>query len=519
MANILMKSNELREKFLEFFEKRGHKVIPSSSLVPENDPSVLFTTAGMQQFKRYYTNPSDAPAPKIVTCQKCIRTGDIEEVGDDTHLTFFEMLGNFSFGYPEKEGSYFKEKAIKLGWEFLTEELKIEKKRIHSTYFEGKTEIPADEESLKILQEIEGLEEIKPQGFDDNFWSLGTEGSPGGPTVEYYIDGIEVWNLVFNEFNFINGKYEPSQHKGVDTGMGLERLLTVINGKKDVYETDLFEPIISKVYDELPLDPSRDVEYARIVADNLKASVMIANEGILPGKNREEYVLRRLIRNAIDHCDLKEYPEWIKPVIESAIDVYCEAEDFASLLANKGKIFEVVFEEAKKYSEILVSAEKLLNKKENFSEKDAAYLHQTLGIPFGLYNDYSIMKQTKKLSYEKFLEYEQKHQALSRTASAGMFKGGLADSGEQAIKYHTATHLLQQALREVLGDHVAQKGSNINVERMRFDFTHPDKMTPEQIKKVENIINEKIEADLPVTMAEMSPEEAKKSGAIGLFEH
>lgn len=492
-------------------------MIPSASLVPENDPSVLFNTAGMQQFKRFYTKPDEAPTSKIVTCQKCIRTGDIEEVGDDTHLTFFEMLGNFSFGYPEKEGSYFKEDAIKFAWEFLTEELKIKKGRIHATYFEGKKDIPADEESLKILQKIEGLIEIKPQGFDNNFWSLGTEGSPGGPTVEFYVDDIEVWNLVFNEYVLIDGKYQETKFKGVDTGMGLERLLAVINGEESAYETDLFESNIEKT------EKLSDKEYAdhqkefRVIADHIKTAVFAISDYILPSNKDAGYIVRRLIRRAIVKANqLGIESDIASKLADSIFEIYEGVYSF-----TKDRVKSELGKEEKKFRKTLKEGLSKINSDEELTGKDLFDLYQSFGLPMEVSLEEAKNKNIK-INDSAIEEYNKSmlgHQELSRTASAGMFKGGLADSGEEAIKYHTATHLLQQALKDVLGESVGQKGSNINAERMRFDFTYPDKMTPEQIKEVENIVNEKIKDDLLITMEEMSPEEAKESGAIGLFEH
>ena len=244
-----MKSSDLRTKFLNYFKDNEHTIMTSASLLPEGDSSVLFNTAGMQPFKKYYIDPEEAPASRVTTSQKCIRTGDIAEVGDDTHLTFFEMLGNFSFGYPTKEGSYFKEEAIKFAWTFLTETLGVKPSRIYATYFSGSEGIIEDTQSLNILKTIKDLHKIVPQGAEDNFWSLGTENSPGGPTVEFYIDGVEVWNLVFNEYVFTSGKFMPSVFKGIDTGMGFERLLASLNDANSVYDTDLLEPIIVKIKD------------------------------------------------------------------------------------------------------------------------------------------------------------------------------------------------------------------------------------------------------------------------------
>ncbi|HDO23681.1 MAG TPA: alanine--tRNA ligase [bacterium] len=542
-----MASKEIRRKFLEFMESKGHKIAPSSSLVPENDPSVLFTTAGMQQFKQYYLNPGVAKNSRIATSQKCVRTVDIDEVGDSTHLTFFEMLGNFSFGYPNKENSYFKKETIEYAWEFLTEELGVDRTRIYATYFKGEKGVPEDKESLELLKTIKGLKEIKPQGFEDNFWSLGTENSPGGPTVEFYIDGIEIWNCVFNEYVFRNGKYEPAENKGVDTGMGLERLATIMQGKDNVYETDLFTPIIKKI--ELLATKSGVVANVRIIADHIKASVFIIADGVVPSNVGRGYVLRRLIRRAVRYGKLLGIVFFTSKIAESVIEIYKDV--YPEIKKNKEKIFGELGKEEEKFGKTLekglqeiIKFEPKFNEATGFlefgingqalfdiyqtygfplemslEELDKIYSKHEIGIPADFKEDLKKWFEEEKEKWKnQFQEELKKHQKLSKTASAGMFKGGLADSGEEAAKLHTATHLLQAALREVLGEHVTQKGSNITAERLRFDFSHPEKLTDEQKKKVEEIVNEKIKENLPVVCEEMSVEEAKEKGALGVFD-
>ena len=580
-----MKSKELRQKFIEFFEEKGHKVIPSASLVSreqdltESDKT-LFTTAGMQQFKSFYINPDSTPYSCAVSSQKCIRTSDIKEVGDETHLTFFEMLGNFSFGYPEKRGSYFKKEAIEYAWEFLTKELNINKERISATYFCGEDNLLEDSESLKILQKIEGLKKIKPQGFKENFWSLGTEGSPGGPTVEFYIDDIEIWNLVLNEYIFKNGKYKPSKYKGVDTGMGLERLVAVMQDKNNVYETELFEPIIERIEkfsDKKYTDHEKEF---RIIADHIKAAVFALSEEVVPSNKLAGYQVRRLIRRAIvkaikinikhNFCYLlaeKVYEIYINvyKFKETFIKERLEEEEFRfrelllCAIPRKNKRIEIINRINQSYKENSIVE---WQKDKKWIESDNEYigtkffreisrlneefrknsikssiieagvsvisglsafrLESTYGYSHELFFDElssklpdSIIRKAQKI----FLIAEEEHRNLSRTASAGMFKGGLAESGEKEIKYHSATHLLHQALRQVLGNHVQQKGSNITTERLRFDFTHPDKLTVEQINEVENIVNEAINNNLEVIKEEVSLKEAKDSGALGFFEH
>jgi alanyl-tRNA synthetase len=581
-----MTAKDLREKFLKFMESKGHTIIPSASLVPsEVDPSVLFTTAGMQQFKEYYLNPEVSKDARIATIQKCIRTGDIDEVGDKTHLTFFEMLGNFSFGYPDKKDSYFKQDSINYAWEFLTKVLEIDKKRIYATYFKGEKGVAEDLESLKILKGINSLDKIMPQGFDDNFWSLGTENSPGGPTVEFYVDGIEVWNLVFNEYVLKNGNYEPSNDKGVDTGAGFERLLAVLNNKETIFETELFAPIIEKIeelsgykYGEKSDEEHKKVDGQcwvdarksfRIIADHIKASVFMISDGVVPSNVGRGYVVRRLVRRAVRYGkQLGIENNFIIHIASAVVEVY---EEFYPELKEKEKfIFEELKKEENKFmaviSDGLKKSEKVFktkkpieneiynrvmrfdDKKEVFrklyrnredqnnefkkegikittqellnatiSGKEAFDLYQTYGFPIEMIIEL-VQARNLFVDIEDFEKELKQHQELSRTASAGMFKGGLADSSEETKKLHTAAHLLLAALRKVLGEDVYQKGSNITSERLRFDFSYPEKLTPEQIKKTEDLVNEAIAKKMPVVCDEMSLAEAKKKGAMGVFE-
>lgn len=568
-----MKSSELRELFLKYFEEKGHAVLPSASLVPEDvaeADKTLFTSAGMQQFKRFYTDPDQTPYSKVATCQKCIRTIDIDEVGDDTHLTFFEMLGNFSFGYPAKKQSYFKEDAIKYAWEFLTEILKVNKERIHATYFngEGIEGIEADSESKELIKKITNLgdDKIIGQPAEDNFWSLGSEGSPGGPTVEFYIDGIEIWNLVFNEYTFKEGKYIPSEFKGVDTGMGLERLLTTLNGHNNVYETDLFLPMIEKIEEFSRKKFVENKREFRIIADHIKTAVFMSSGKIIPSNIGQGYVMRRLIRRAIRYgklINISTIVGLIAPVLSIYHSTYPE---FASerlivdCIAAEEKKFEQTLEEGlrtakriftskkpivkEKFGKIMADANKQLligrvleNKRNNkpyalkepnisenevngaiISGEEAFLLYQSYGFPLELVDELA-MNEGFFVDHYGFREELTKHQELSRTASAGMFKGGLADAGDATTKYHTATHLLLAALQKLLDENIIQRGSNITSERMRFDFNYPEKMTPEQIKSVEDLVNRQIKAELPVVMEEMSLDEAKAAGAKGVFEH
>ncbi len=525
-----MTSKELRQKFLKYFEERGHKILPSFSLVPaEIDPSVLFTTAGMHPFKRYYAEPDQAPSAAIATCQKCIRTGDIEEVGDATHLTFFEMLGNFSFGYPSNKGSYFKKESISFAWEFLTKELGIDIDRISATYFKGEDDISPDTESFELIKSITGLNDDKiiGTGKDETFWSLGTENSPGGPTVEFYIDDIEIWNLVFNEYVLKNGKYVPSEFKGVDTGMGLERLLAVLNRQDDVYKTDLFLPIIEKLEEISGKKYQENKKEFRIIADHIKTSILILSEGMVPSNKGAGYVLRRLIRRVIVKAktlgiDQQICTKFIDPVCHSGLD----PESIMILKQVQGDIYKELEKEESKFRKTLDLGMSEFQKWYKWeSQPDKRIIPGS--VVFNLFSTFGFpVELVREIAREKSLEIDEdgyaneikKHQELSRTASAGMFKGGLADSSEETTKLHTAAHLLLAALRQVLGDGVVQKGSNITAERLRFDFSYAEKMTPEQISEVENIVNDAIAKNLSITMDELSIDEAKNSGAHGTFD-
>lgn len=518
-------TDSLRKSFLDFFKTRGHKVAPSSSLVPKDDPTVLFTTAGMQQFKRFYLFPEEAPVACLTTCQKCLRTGDIDEVGDETHLTFFEMLGNFSFGYPEKEGSYFKKEAIEMAWEYLTEELKIEKERISATYFAGDRGIPADEESRDLLKKITGLDSSKILGtdFSETFWSLGTEGSPGGPTVEFYVDGIEIWNLVFNEYKFTGGEYVKSESAGVDTGMGLERLVAVMQRKSDIYQTDAFASIIKKIEELSGKKYAENKKEFRIIADHLRAATALINDGVTPSNKDRGYVLRKLIRRAIVKGKQigieKNFLVHLSGTDDVKKKLEKEESKFRSSLLTGLKMFEKrIF--GGFGSTVFGGSTQGKNVGPSLSGQELFDLYQTYGFPIELSSEIAKEKNISidNIAIEQFNNLVREHQEKSRTASAGMFKGGLADNKTETTRLHTVAHLLLAALRQILGPEINQKGSNITEERLRFDFNYPEKLTPEQILEVENFVNEKIKEDLPVTMEEMSVDEAKKTGATGVFD-
>ncbi len=496
---ILMNSKDLRRKFLEFFEKNGHKIVPSSSLIP-TDTSVLFTTAGMQQFKPYYLGEKSPFGQNVCSCQKCFRTSDIEEVGDDSHLTFLEMLGNFSFG------GYFKEEAIKLTYEFLFKELKLPLNKAIFTVFKGGGKVPEDKDSIQIWKKL-GISEdrIKKCGREDNFWGPTGEEGPCGPTTEIHFNGIEVWNLVFNEYyQDKSGKLISLKQKGVDTGMGLERLATVVQGKKSVFETDLFLPIINEI-------PGDNEKAKRIISDHVKSSVFLIVDGILPSNVERGYVLRRVLRRAIRYGKILNLPEnFLIPLAQKAIEMYKDI--YPELKSKEADILTAIQNEEEKFEKTLEEGLKQFEK-----GIDAFELYTSYGFPLELTLELA-KERGRDINVEEFNKKFKEHQELSRTSSSGMFKGGLADNSEQVVKYHTVNHLLLAALRKVLGGQVSQKGSNITIERLRFDFSHPEKMTEKEIKEVEEIVNQKIKEDLPVVCEEMSLDEAKKKGATGVFE-
>jgi len=524
-----MTSSELRTKFLDFFEKKGHKIIPSASLVPENDPTVLFTTAGMHPLVPFLLGEKHPQGNRLTSCQKCIRTGDIDEVGDDTHCTFFEMLGNWSLG------DYGKEEAIKMSFEFLTKKLEISLDRLAVTCFKGDKDAPKDEESAKIWESL-GIKKnrIAFLGKEDNWWGPAGQTGPCGPDTEMFYwklnnipapekfdaedkNWVEIWNDVFMEYvKTKNGKYIEAEQKNIDTGMGLERTLAVLDGKENVFETDLFLPIIKKIEDLSQKKYIENKKKFRIIADHIKASVFLSSEGIEPSNIERGYILRRLLRRAIRHGKTLKMPkdflvELVKLVIENYKNIY------PTLTKKEDNIVFVVRQESEKFEKTLEEGLRQFEKMEKISGKDAFNLFQTYGFPIEITQELSKEKDIK-INIEEFNKELKNHQELSRTASAGMFKGGLADNSEATTKLHTTAHLMLAGLRKVLGDHVFQKGSNITAERLRFDFTHPEKLNSGQLKDVENFVNGIIDKDLPVRCEEMSLEQAKEINAMGVFE-
>jgi len=532
-----MKARELKKKYLKFFKEKEHAIIGSASLIPENDPTVLFTTAGMHPLVPFIMGEKHPLGKRLANCQKCIRTGDIEDVGDSSHLTFFEMLGNWSLG------DYFKEEAIKWSFEFLTDKkwLGFNIKKLHVTVFAGDKDAPKDKEAEKIWLDL-GIpkERIYFLPKEDNWWGPAGETGPCGPDTEMFIDTgkkacskkckpgcgcgkyFEVWNDVFIQYNKTSdGKYELLKQHNVDTGMGVERTAAMMQGKKTVYEIETFAPIIDKIKElaNIKKPDEKQTKYIRIIADHLRSAIFILSEGRISPSNLDQgYVLRRLLRRSIRCGKLLGIEDnFVGEIGKIVIDLY--KDDYPDFKKNKDFIFQEIEKEEEKFSKALIKGLKQFDKfgkDGKISGKDAFLLFSTYGFPIEMTDELAKEKNLKfnKKEFEK--EFE-KHQALSRKGAEKKFKGGLGDTSYETSKLHTATHLLHQALIEVLGDHVKQMGSNITPERLRFDFSHDKKMTPEEIKEVEDKVNKKIKEGIEITKEEMSNEEAHKSGAIGLF--
>lgn len=560
-----MTAQEIRSKYLEFFESKGHAVIPSDSLIPQNDPTTLFTTAGMHPLVPYIMGEDHPGGNRIVNVQKCIRTTDIEEVGDRTHHTFFEMLGNWSFG------DYFKKEAIEWSWEFLTSSdwLGLDKERLAVSVFAGDDDASFDEEAFEIWREL-GVSEkrIARLPKKQNWWGPAGQTGPCGPDTEmfYWVgdpnkipesfnddhdDWVEIWNNVFMQFEKTSdGKYVPLKQKNVDTGMGLERIVAVMNETDDNYQTELFENLILGI-ERLSKKAYGNVEEItrsmRIIADHIKAAVFIMGDdkGVASSNTDQGYVVRRLIRRAVLHGKKLgiEKESWASEVARIVVSDYEEV--YEEIKRNQEFVLKSIEEEENKFVRTLekglreldrVAVEVGLDDKE-FAEKKIAMtqrgmilrkltgkaifdLRTTFGFPNEMVEEVAkekgiVVPQEEWDEADRLFE---KHQELSRTASAGKFKGGLADAGEETRKLHTAAHLMLAALKKVLGDHVEQKGSNITAERLRFDFSHGEKLTDEQKEQVENLVNNAIGKNFPITVSEMSVDEAKKKGAVGVFE-
>jgi alanyl-tRNA synthetase len=553
-------TNQVRQKFLDFFKEKGHAIIPSASVVPENDPTVLFTTAGMQPLVPYLTGQKHPMGARLADAQKCVRTDDIEEVGDNRHLTFFEMLGNWSLG------DYFKRESITWSFEFLTDErwLGIDPKKIYITVFEGDADAPRDDESIDIWQGLFLVRGIKAELGDriraypkkKNWWGQAVLTGPCGPDTEIFYDTgkahdpafgaechqncdcgkfVEIWNNVFMEYEKqADGTFKPLAQKNVDTGMGLERITAFIQNVETLFETDAFQPAIAKIAELSGKVYDGNERAFRIIADHVRAATFIIGDtnGVVPSNVGQGYIVRRLLRRAIrEGRRLGIKDGFTHLVAEVYVGMY--GGHYTELETNLPKIIEEMKKEEEKFGKTLekgmkelekmlgtetrfVGAQRAVPLQIAFTGEDAFLLFSSYGFPLELTEE--ILKEKGMQVDRSVFEAEfKKHQELSRTSGAGAFKGGLADHSVETTRLHTATHLLHQALRTVLGEHVEQKGSNITAERLRFDFSHSQKMTPEELKKAEDMVNETIKKDFPVTCEQLSVDEAKQRGAIGLF--
>jgi alanyl-tRNA synthetase len=517
-----MQSEEIRRRFLAFFEKRGHAIIPSAPLVPQNDPSVLFNTAGMQPLVPYLLGEKHPSGAMLADVQKCVRTGDLDDIGDNRHLSFFQMMGNWSLG------AYFKEEAIKWSYEFITskeEGLGLDPSRLYVTVFEGDQNAPADTEAPEIWKTL-GIppHRIYALGAEDNWWSPGDNG-PCGPDTEMFYDFtdgtvgdlskeeflaavsreeiVEIWNDVFMEYEKKEGKVVGKlAQKNVDTGAGLERITALMQGKRSPYETELFAPIMEKLARHAITTDERAM---RIIADHGRTSVFMVAEGVLPGPTGRGYVLRRLQRRLVRYAKTLGLLDKPIELVDTVIDIYKDA--YPELAEQREHIKTVLKEEEAKFLRTLESGLKEFEK-----GTDAFILATTYGFPIELTLELA-KEKGMTVDMDDFNAKMAEHQKLSQTASAGMFKGGLANHNEQTVRLHTAHHLLLAALQEVLGKEVKQRGSNITEERLRMDFAFDRKMTDEEKKKVEDIVNARITEALPVTRCEMPREEAEKVGA------
>lgn len=545
-----MTANEIRAKFLKFFAERGHAILPSASLVTTDDKGVtnstLFNTAGMQPLIPYLLGEPHPSGKRVASAQKCLRTVDIDDVGDNTHNTFFEMLGNWSLG------DYFKEEAIKWSFEFLTSKedgLGLDPNRLYITVFEGDNNAPRDEEAFNIWKQYVPEHRIYFMGAKSNWWAAGDNG-PCGPDTEMFYDitpeglgdlikeqyikadderkVIEIWNDVFMQYQKEDGKVVGKlKNNNVDTGAGLERLAIMLQGKDNVYETDLFTPVMEQIKG---LSTNYDLKSARIVADHIRAATFLINDGVTPSNTDRGYILRRLLRRAVRHADIlgikagelsnlngtvasiyeSVYPEIKNNLSNIQVEVKKEEERFRKTLVRGLRELEFI---AHKLDENNTDNS---IKRTRLSGLEAFNLYQTYGFPIEITLEICREKNIE-VDIEDFQNRLKDHQDLSRAGAEQKFKGGLADDSEEVVKYHTATHLLNQALHEVLGEHVEQRGSNITAERLRFDFSHPQKLTEEEKKKVEKIVNEKIKANLPVKFEILPKAKAEQTGARHMF--
>jgi alanyl-tRNA synthetase len=538
----MISSADLKRKYFAFFQRNGHKLLPNAPLIPENDASVLFTTAGMHPLVPFLLGEAHPLGKRLCSVQRCIRTGDIDEVGDNWHLSFFEMLGNWSLG------DYFKKEAVALSFEFLTKELGIPKERFSVTCFKGDSDAPQDEEAAKAWEAL-GVPKSRihflPKG--DNWWGPAGSTGPCGPDTEmfYHVkdlqekstkefeklqkEGIfcEIWNDVLMQYNKDeDGKFQDLEQKNIDTGMGLERTVAVLNGFDSVYACDTIAPILNKVISLSGADIPNTSRSARIITDHIRAAVMILGEksGIVPSNVDQGYVLRRFIRRSIRHARMLGIKgKFCKNVAEVTIEVL--GVSYPELDENRERIFEELEREEEKFSTALEHGTKVLERmlqglgagRKTLDAKNAFDLFQSFGFPLEITAEMCGEKGFS-VDEEGFEALMKAHQELSRRGAEQKFKGGLADHSEATTKLHTATHLLNEALRQVVDKSIHQMGSNITPERLRFDFNWNEKLTDEQVRKVEDWVNEVIKAEADVTMKMMSVEDAKKAGAQGVFE-
>jgi alanyl-tRNA synthetase len=523
-------ARELKQKYLDFFEARGHAVIPSAPLVPENDPTVLFTTAGMHPLVPYLLGEPHPQGKRLASVQKSFRTVDINEVGDTSHHTFFEMLGNWSLG------DYWKKQAIEWSYEFLTKELALDPKRLWVTCFSGDRDAPKDNQSATVWKSL-GIPDnrIFFYGKEDNWWGPAGETGPCGPDTEMFYDTtgkphdgncvpgdncgrfFEIWNDVFMQYNKTKeGKYEPLRQKNVDTGMGVDRTVAVLSGLDDDYKVPgLWGEILASIENATKSKYEGNEKAHRVIADHIRAATFVIADGVVPGNKERGYVLRRLIRRAIRYGRVLglEKPfitEISTSVIKSYKDGYPELEE------KSGQIKEILSDEESKFLATISKGLSEIEKLESLDGKKAFFLYESYGFPLELTEEIA-QDRGQKINKKQFESEFEKHKEKSRTASAGMFKGGLADASKEVIRLHTATHLLHWALRKVLGESVTQQGSNITKERLRFDFSHKQKLTDDEIKKVEILINQKVNENLPVHKSIEEKDEAMKSGALAFF--
>ena len=537
-----MKTYELRELFLKFYKSKDHTIIGSASLIPENDPTVLFTTAGMHPLVPYLMGEKHPGGTRLADVQKCVRTGDIDDVGDASHCTFFEMLGNWSLG------DYFKEEAIAWSFEFLTgkEWLGLPKDRLYFTCFEGDEDAPRDMESFNCWVN-QGVDPshifFLPKKY--NWWGPAGQTGPCGPDTEMFIDTgkqacspdcspacscgkyLEIWNDVFMQYNKkADGTFEPLAQKNVDTGMGLDRTCATILGVESVYDTDAFEKIlaaISRLSGKQYKESEETICGFRIIADHMRcATFMLGDErGITPSNVDQGYVLRRLIRRALRWASKLGIESGLQDVVQAVIDTY--GEFYPELIAKHDFILEELSHEQNRFANALKQGlrefERLKPRLQNniIDGKSAFHLYDTFGFPIEFTEELA-KENSLVVDKEGFEQAFREHQEKSQAGAEQRFKGGLADTGEATARLHTATHLLQAALRRVLGDSVAQKGSNITAERLRFDFSFPRKVEKDELHQVEALVNDAIARQLPITMEEMTVDDAKAAGAIGLFE-